>query len=187
MIKSLNSRINALRLVSNLIGFKTRLMIANGIFMSKLTYLIPLWAGCEKHLITSLQLIQNKAARLVTKGARDTPIRVLLGQCGWLSVMQLGVYHSLVLTFKVKTSKSPYYLYSKLWDTGTVAYGTRSVTEGKIRLGRESQAVTGLARSSFIYRIFQEWNSLPLETRQAENLSIFKLKVRKWIAENVNI
>ena len=91
------------------------------------------------------------------------------------------------MTFKVKSSKSPYYLYSKLWDTGTIAYGTRSVTEGKIRLGRESQAVTGLARSSFIYRVFQEWNSLPLETRQAENLSIFKLKVRKWISENVKI
>ena len=162
-------------------------MIANGIILSKLIYLIPLWAGADKYLLNSLQLIQNKAARLVTKCGQETPIRMLLRQCGWLSVAQMGMYHSLVSTFKIKQSKCPLYLYSKLWDTEDVPYNVRSAAKHRIRLGRSSQAVTQLARCSFKYRSAEDWNTLPVVIRQTEDLSSFKCMLRKWIFENINI
>ena len=67
LVKSLNTRLSALKLVGKVATFKTRKMLADGIFMSKLIYLISLWGGCEKYLIRSLQIIRNKAARVVTK------------------------------------------------------------------------------------------------------------------------
>ena len=67
MIKLLNKRLGALKKVSKTASFKSRKMIANGLIMSKLVYLIPLWSGCEHYLLNSLQIIQNKAARVVTK------------------------------------------------------------------------------------------------------------------------
>ena len=66
------------KLTCKVASFKTRLMIANGIFMSKLIYVIPLWAGCENYLINALQIIQNSAARAVTKCNWRTPIQSLL-------------------------------------------------------------------------------------------------------------
>ena len=63
----------------------------------------------------------------------------------------------------------------------------RSTVDLKIRLGRESQAVSELARSSFKYRATRQWNMLPLEIRQAGDVNIFKLKLKKWVAENIPI
>ena len=63
LVKSLNTRLGALKKISHVASFKTRKIIANGIFMSKLIYLMPLWSGCEDYLVRSLQVVQNKAAR----------------------------------------------------------------------------------------------------------------------------
>ena len=114
MIKILNKRLNALKKVSKIASFKSRKMIANGIIISRLIFLIPWWSGCEGYLLKSLQIIQNKAARMVTKCGKRTPIKSLLNQCGWMSVAQLSVYHSLVLVYKILSTGSPRYLYSKL-------------------------------------------------------------------------
>ena len=45
LLRSLNSRVGALKMVCKVAGFKTRKMIADGIFMSKLVYCIALWGG----------------------------------------------------------------------------------------------------------------------------------------------
>ena len=84
LIMQLNTRLNGLKLMCKVASFKTRLMIANGIFMSKLIYVIPLWARCENYLINALQVVQNSAARAVTKCNWRTSIKSLLTQCGWL-------------------------------------------------------------------------------------------------------
>ena len=89
LIRSLSKRLGALKLIGRVGNFKTRKLIANGIFLSKLSYLIALWGGCNLYLLKSLQTLQNKAARIVTKQEWSTPSAVLLGQCGWLSVHQL--------------------------------------------------------------------------------------------------
>ena len=108
LIKSLNRRVGALRKISITAGFKTRKMIANGIFMSKLIYLMPVWMGCEEYLTDALQVCQNKAARTVTRLNRFTPTSVLLLQWGWLNVRQLMLYHSLVLLHKNIMQKKPH-------------------------------------------------------------------------------
>ena len=84
LIKSLNQRVGALRKLSRFSSFKTRKMVANGIFISKLIYLMPVWLGCAEYLVNALQVCQNEAARVVTvtKLDRFTPIKVLLNQCG---------------------------------------------------------------------------------------------------------
>ena len=47
MIKQLASRINGLALVASRADFRTRLMVANGIVVSKLCYLIQLWGDAR--------------------------------------------------------------------------------------------------------------------------------------------
>ena len=42
-------------------------MIAEGIIVSKLSYLITLWGDCGAGLSKALQVILNKAARVVTR------------------------------------------------------------------------------------------------------------------------
>ena len=91
LIKTLTTRLNALKkMYVYMCKFKMRLMIANGIFISKLIYLIHLWVGVCGYLIKMLQVVQNQAARYVTRSSWFTPSKVLLKQCNWLSVVQFS-------------------------------------------------------------------------------------------------
>ena len=131
LLRSLNKRLGALKLVCRIASFKTRKDIANGIFLSKLSYLIALWGGCTSTLLRSLQILQNKAARTVTKLDWSTNTSVLLNQCGWLSVHQLVVYHSVLQVYKVMQTKKPKSLHS-MFKT-EYSRNTREALSGQIK------------------------------------------------------
>ena len=71
LIRQLTSRLNALKKLAINAPFKTRLMAANSVFISVLTYLIPLWGASEGYLMKAQQVVQNKAARCVTKAVHS--------------------------------------------------------------------------------------------------------------------
>ena len=49
LVRSLSVRVGALKQVCKGASFRNRNMIADGIFMSKLLYMIPLWGQVLKH------------------------------------------------------------------------------------------------------------------------------------------
>ena len=158
-------------------------MLANGIFLSKLSNLIALWGGCGLVLRKSLQVIQNKVARTVTKLDWSTPTSELLRQMGWLSVNQLVFYHSALLMYKVKQSKQPKYMYNMYtWSSN---YTTRQTDTGTVKVvGKPRLDVT---KNSFRYRAAQQFNQLPPEIRNSSSKDSLKINVKKWIREHVPI
>ena len=134
VFRTLTSRVNALAKVCNVSSFKTRKSIADGIVMSKLIYLIQLWGGCSGYLLDFLQVLQNRAARLVTRLGWFTPVSTLLKQCGWLSVRQLVHYHSLTLAFKITAEKKPAYFVDKL--DFNFPYRTRLASDSSLQTTR---------------------------------------------------
>ena len=185
LIKQLTSRLNALKIIIKVAPFKTRLMIANGIFCSKLIFQISLWGGAEDYLLRALQIIQNKAARLVAKKDRYTPVAELLRQCGWLSVRQLAFYHSVVQVFKTIQTKYPKYIYSKL--NNQFPYNTRLAQTESVRMSSEFKSKLELTERSFMNRATSNFNSLPQELRKLSKLENFKKQLKQWVEENVKI
>ena len=183
LIRSLGSRLGALKMVGKVASFKNRKLIADGILMSKLCYLIALWGGCSSYLLKTLQVIQNKAARVVTKLDWSTPTEELLKQCGWLSVHQLAVYHSVLVVYKVLQSKSPEYLTS-MFNT-KYQYRTRQADSGVIK--HMSCPRLTLTSNSFRYQASGHYNGLPGHIRNSRSLPQFKTQVKKWIVENIPI
>ena len=181
LFRTLVCRVNALAKISSSASFKTRKMIANGIVMSKLVYLIQVWGGCHNYLIHALQLVQNRAARLVTQLNRYTSVNKLLQQCGWLSVHQLVQYHILLLVYQVKHEKKPTYFSDKL----NLEFNreTRLATSGGIR--RCGTNKFSRTQSGFISKGSQYWNVLPFEIRQSKSKTSFKVKINEWIRRNV--
>ena len=84
---------------------------------------MSLWGGTEDYLLNSLQIIQNKAARFVSRRSKYTPIGELLRQCGWLSIKQLVYYHSVISIYKTLQTTYPKYIYTKL--SSEFPYNTR--------------------------------------------------------------
>ena len=181
LLRSLNTRIGALKMVGKVANFKTRKMIADGIFMSKLLYLITLWGESAKYLIESVQKAQNKAARVVTKLDWSTPVAELLKQCGWLSVQQLIAYHSVVQVYKIMQNESPKFLYSMF--SATYSYKTKYSQGGLIKHTRSFRL--DITESSFRWRAAKAYGELPLETRKLKTCKEFKISAKKWVKENV--
>ena len=183
LVSSLGSRVGALKMVSKVETFRNRKMIFDGIFMSKLVYLIPLWGGTSKSLIKSLQTLQNKAARAVTKLDWNTPTSELLRQCGWLSVHQLSVYHTVILAFKVIQARSPKYLYT-MFNTN-YSYETRQADSGKIRSTRAPELE--LAKDSFSWRAAVLYNEIPDSIRNQNTIQSFKQATKLWVRQNIEL
>ena len=105
LINQLTSRLNGLRRVCVNASFGTRLMVANGIVMSKLVYLITLWGGAQQYLMSALQVQQLVAARAVCGvGCWRWSRRKLLDKVGWLSVSQLVFFHIVLQAHQTITS-----------------------------------------------------------------------------------
>ena len=200
LVKDLNKRLGALKKIQKKASFKSRKLIANGIFMSKLIYLIPLWSGCEEYLVKALQVIQNKAARSVSKLSYLTPARVLLKTCGWLSVRQLMAYHSLVLLHKTLEHQSPKYLYDKVTADGQFKYKTRQASEcprefsfnvqhpkdnGTIR--QDSNTKLGISKKGWCWKSVVLYNTLPTNIRLEKKLSKYKTRLKTWVTDNISL
>ena len=185
LLKQLTSRLNALRIISRIASFKVRLMIANGIFCSKLIFQISLWGGTEDYLLKALQIVQNKAARAVTRRGKYTPVAELLRQCGWLSVKQLVFYHSVVLIYKTILTTYPKYIYSKL--STQFPYNTRLAQTESVRMGEDFKSKLELTEKTFMNRATVSYNQLPPELRRIPTLDNFKPKLKEWVQENVRL
>ena len=179
LIKTLTTRLNALTRISRSANFKTRLMVANSCFMSNITYMVVLWGGTESYIIRAVQLIQNKAARCVTRQSWFTPTRLLLLQCNWLSIKQLIFFHTALQVWRVRTSQAPVYIFSKLQLSRT-----RSAAQGNLLVPVVEKA---LSSKSFMVRSADTWNMLPQSIRSIKTPATFKIKMKQWIKANVDI
>ena len=185
VIRQLTSRVNGLCLISDKSTFETRLMVANGIILSKLSYLMQLWRDCDEYLLSALQTQQNRAARIVSGLSWFTPVRVLLSKCKWLSVRQLVLYQSIILAHKIATTGSPTSLAMKM--STSHPYNTRQAGTGSIRYGEQFSTSQDRVQSSYCYRATRDYNSIPAYIRSTRFLPSFKVKLRKWISETISI
>ena len=184
ILRQLTSRVNGLAMISSRADFQTKLMVANGIVMSKVCYLVQLWGGCEGYLLQSLQTQLNKAARLVTGMSHFTPTRRLMKLCGWLTVKQLVKYHTIIMVHKTVMNNRPLYISSRF--STEYSYSTRMSNSGGVRLDETYRYRTDLAMRSFRFRGVHDYNEIPAEIRGTRNLESFKIKLKKWMKMNTN-
>ena len=62
---------------------------------------LPVFGECDKLELDALQIMQNKAARLVINAGRRTSRTELFAQTGWLTVRQLIFYQTALSTYRI--------------------------------------------------------------------------------------
>ena len=112
LLSKLQLRLGALENLRGFVPIGIRKQIVEGIFNSVLIYCLPVFGGCGKLGIDSLQIMQNKAARLVTNKGLRTSRSELFAEVGWMTIRQLIFYHTALCTFRIKKSQEPEYLYT---------------------------------------------------------------------------
>ena len=149
-------------------------------------FLISVWGGCEEYLLDSLQIIINKAMRVICNVGKSVKIEVLQQKTGWLSIRQAVMYHSLMDARRVMTTRQPAYLHHKL--SGALAEGERL---HNTRYGAQQAAPRlALIQSSWLHRAAAGYRRLPGRLvalpRGAGRDKAFKGQLKKWVVQNVN-
>ena len=173
LLKKLRKRLTGLQNLRNIIPFHLRKQITEGMFTSVLAYCLPLFSGCDKFEIEALQVMQNRAARLVTHSQPRTSRKVIFSLVGWMTVSQLMFYFSALSTFRIRQTQEPEYLNNIM---------SRDNRAGNIIVPNTNLT---LAKNSYCYRASTQWNTLPEQIRTLHRISQFKAQLKKWILENV--
>ena len=85
-----------------------RKTLINGLIVSRLSYMIQIWARCPRSLLLQkAQTTLNEAARFVMGMRRRTRRTILMKAVGWLSVAELAHYHTLITTWRVVNRNIP--------------------------------------------------------------------------------
>ena len=169
----LKSRLAALSKLRCVVPLKLLKSIAEGVFGSVMLYCLPLIGGCTKADLHSLQVLQNKAAQIVTNSPPRTNRALLYDKLDWLSVNQLIEYHTLLQVFRIRISQEPEYLHRFL---------SADSRNGRIFTPRISLT---LVKESFMYRGISLWNSIPSHLRSIKKPSLFRKEAKRWIKENI--
>ena len=103
----------------------------------------------------------------------------------WLSVKQLGFFHSVMLVYKAIKTTFPRYIYSKL--SSEFPYNTRLAESEAVRMGTEFKTKLDLTEKSFMQRATLSYNQLPTSLRQVQKVENFKKQLKTWVQKNITI
>ena len=108
--KSCFAHIRDLRRIRNTLNHTTACTIATSLIHSKLDYCNSLFLNISKEQINRLQLVQNSAARAVTKIPKYYHITPVLKSLHWLKINERIHYKILSLTYKCLQFNNPTYV-----------------------------------------------------------------------------
>ena len=169
----LRSRLAGLAHIRFVLPYNLRKVVSEGVFNSVLGYCLPLFGGCDVGEIKDIQVMQNKAAQLVTNSPPRSIRNPMYDRLGWLTVNQLVMYHTLLAVYRVRTTGEPEYLAESLCNDNR---------NGHIIL--KSTKLT-LLKESFKFRGACNWNALPNSLRSLSKIGAFKKGVKVWIKQHV--
>ena len=173
LISKLKTRLAGLAKLKFALNFPLRKIITEGIFNSVMVYCLPLFGGMDIGDLKDLQIMQNRAAQIVTHSPPRAHRSPMYDQLQWLTVNQLIFYHSVITIFKIRKSGEPEHL------AGIFSQDSRNrrilIPNWNLSLGHKSFRIRGS----------ENWNMLPLNVRTQPKVGIFKKQAKKWIMENV--
>ena len=181
-MKQLTSRTNGLKKIARNATFNTRLMVANGVFMSKVMYLMTVWGGAQQYLLKGLQVQQPGLCVASSVEAGPKQKTKLLYKVGWLSIRQLIYMHTVLQAHKTISSGKPALLHQSI--SSDYPYRTRRAAAGHIRFGETFSGDSSLILASFKHRAVHWYNDVPVSVKTGSQISV-KNNLRKWVKQNV--
>jgi len=138
--------------------------------MSRLDYCNSLLVNMNQVQLRRLQLIQNRAARIISRAKKHDHIKPVLKQLHWLPVTERIEYKILTHAFRVFYGLAPKYL----CDTLDIYKPTRGLRSQDKLLFKQYLHRTLFGKRSFKHAAVTKWNTLPTDIKSVSTLDSFK-------------
>ncbi|KAF7240633.1 putative RNA-directed DNA polymerase from transposon BS [Varanus komodoensis] len=155
--------------------------VTHALVTSRLDFCNALYVGLPLETVRTLQLVQNRAARLLTGTGRYAHMTPVLHQLHWLPIEARAQFKVLIMTYKALNGLGPGYLHERLRPY-MPDRPLRSAGESLLR----EPSMKEIRRVSTRRRAFSAvapnlWNSLPKEVRLAPSLLVFRRQVKTFL------
>ncbi|KAF7247658.1 RNA-directed DNA polymerase from mobile element jockey [Varanus komodoensis] len=155
--------------------------VTHALVTSRLDFCNALYVGLPLKTVRILQLVQNRAARLLTGTGRYVHMTPVLRQLHWLPIEVRAQFKVLVMTYKALNGLGPGYLKERLHPY-LPSRPLRSAGEALLR----EPSVREIRRVATRRRAFSAvapklWNALPREVRLAPSLFVFRRQAKTFL------
>ena len=179
MCKKIGKKIGFFRRIAANLTQWSKLLIYNTIIYPHFTYCASLLIACNNQEIGRVQLLQNKAMRIVLNCNSYTSVKLMLSTLNWLSVEQSIKKANLVLVYKIINGKVPTYLQMLKKRRDIHNYNIRSKNNYDIELVKKS-----FLQGSLFHEGLRLFNAMPNDIKEAPNVNVFVKKVCKYLTCN---
>ena len=169
-----------LRNINRIKGFlsqKDQEKLIHAFISSRLDYCNGLLTGLPKKSIKHLQLIQNAAARVLTRTKRSEHITPVLKSLHWLPVSHRIDFKSLLMVYKSQNGLGPKYI-CDMFREYKPSRALRSKDSGQLV---QSRVQTKHGEAAFSCYAANKWNKLPVEIKLSPNVDIFKSRLKTFL------
>ncbi len=124
-------------------------ILIHAFMTSRLDYCNALLGGCSARLINKLQMVQNAAARVLTRTRKYDHISPVLSTLHWLPTKHRIDFKILLITYKALNGLAPQYL-SELLSHYSPSRPLRSQNSGHLIIPRISKSTAGGRSFSYL-------------------------------------
>ena len=136
-----------------------------------------IWGTCGEVLLTKLQKMQNRAARIIMKSDYDMDAGPLIDKLGWKTIRELNNNDTAVMMFKIMNNMAPHYLTDMFQPLRELHEIMLKDTNSNLWLPPPPPPMsTNMGQRSFSYHGADIWN----KTEQTNKTTETSLQSFKW-------
>ena len=182
VVKTATYHIRNIGRLRNKLTPATAKTLVQSLIILRLDYCNSLLYGLPDSLISRLQVIQNKAARIITRTPKTEHITPVLMNLHWLPIKQRIAFKVLLMVYKAINKMSPQYIRDMLIDHRP----SRQLRSSSLSLLQEPRSklksAGDRAFSIFAPRL---WNNTDITIRQSISVESFKVKLKTSMFKQV--
>ena len=169
-----------IRQIRKFLSVDTTKTLIHAFVTSHVDYCNALLAGIPQYQAQRIQRILNAAARLIYRCPRISHITPILIAPHWLPIKYRVKFKIGLLVYKALNNMAPIYISELLIPKPLCERWTlRSDDQGLLHIPKTNCKTLG--DRSFAYVAPQLWNSLPLNVRNCDSISVFKKRLKTFL------
>ena len=180
LTKKVSPKIALIHRLRNTLPPESLNLVYTSLIQSSFDYCLSVWGNSSKKNLTTVQRLQNRAARAVTGNFNfSSSVSTIINNLHWMPIQKRLLYFLGILVYKCLHGKAPTYLINTLnYVSNSHPCNTRNAAQHHLTV---PHPFLSLFKQSFIYAGPTFWNSLPFHITHTDNLFSLKQKLKLYL------